>query len=437
MTVDKTVFDGLEYGAVYLTLSSSESVLPNKKIHLYIGLNSTIQYTCLTNSKGQVRLQFIGTGETRVVADTLYYNVGTDNFNNDYHVKYKFNLNAEEYLDYDWVNLEKQITFGEVPTTLTTPYMTEDKGFATKLISPNENNKALANMKVVFKKGTTVIDTVTTNTDGVAKITQETINSVLSSGTHTITISYNKLNSNNTTNTKYKASTVSGKYTLSDIETCTDLATFQCYTESYYATTYYRYGKKVKYGSDFLADHCKKRFYDGVIDDEGIHARTGVVMKCKSIATSNNCDIQFKLKLISNRSDGQFGGHFGLMYPSATSAEGSPMRFEIFRQKYNNPYSVINNVEEYSSSVGNGSAVKRFNIDFTTNKWHYVKFEVRKTYVNVCLLNEKGSVIDSFKRDYTNIYKKIVNLPTGLNPYIMTFLNDCEMIIREIRIDQK
>lgn len=424
--VTGTSCEGFAYGTSTIRLVDKDAKPLTSHSVLVQVLNSSgtsvRKYNVKTDSNGKVGVKFVGTAPSTSFTNILPVNIGQNNVNTQYTIKYSFNTSDTDCVSYPhYLTVSKNVTykFTKAYTMIKIEEMSDDT-LSARLIRKIDGIN-VASKPVQFVEGSNVLVTRNTDSNGLVTVGNDDITV---GGDHKLVIKFVEDN-------QYYGCQTSTKWTNVIVDDCTDLATFTTKLCTWYSTT----SNTRKYGSYKLRNYCKKLKKNGSIDDEyGVHAPTGVVMQCNSIHTTNHCDISFMLRIVSNRSDGQYGGHFGLMRANADTAEGSPMRYEIYRQKNNNPYSIINNVEYYNNGT---SAVKRFKMNFQTNKWYYVKFEVRSTYVTVYNLTEDGKVIDSYKRNYTNANGTTVTLPTGLNPYIFTFLDDCEMIIRQLKMEQK
>ena len=439
--------DGGIYGQHTINLvDKTEKGLSNHSVLIRVtdsNGNTVRKYSVNSDSNGLVGVSFVSSPPSTSFTNILPVNIGSNNIDTYYNIKYSFNTSDPDcatYNHHESIENTVKYTFTKIPTRLETPYL-DSEVFKVKLVTKNDGT-ALSGKTVKFIEGSTTVSK-TTDSNGIATIEGTDV----SSGDHT----FNPITFEG--DSTYSSSSTNGSWTNSYVEDCTSLATFTPLTESWYSSyenssSYMPSSRKtVK-----LRTQCGNRYTSGTIDEEyGIHARTGVVMRCNSIATSSNCNITFKLRLVSNRSDGGFGGHFGLMNPSMTSAEMAPARFELFLNpggsKSMNAIYIHNNSYDYRGSnpryyLHASCSTKRcyagksmtlancnlyrphgFNMNISMNKWYNMLFQVRGNYVTCKNLDTGESYIG-----YTGN-------TVGLNPYIMVYLNYCEMIVREIKIE--
>ena len=356
---------------------------------------------------------------------------------------------------YSLVSTSIQVAIGGIPTTLseyTNRKESDGNDLLVKLIDTNSGQE-LSNMTIKFFEGTTLLDTVTTNGNGIARCN----GAFLSIGNHNIKAQFEGTN-------VYSASETSFTFTAEFlIDTCNDLRSWSTILENWYASdgtstfgldvnninkgetqkercrkyeglttpsTYKRNCSRVNdipkssggYQHLFLRNYCNDLKNQATQDNNGLHAPTGVILRSKYLKTTENCTIQFKLKFayngINEKTTGkaavprEFGGHFGLMREDATTAEFAPVRLEVYRR---NSYCIVD---------GGNLTSNRYAYNFMENVEYTVQIHVtsNKTEINVLELNGTTS--------FTNSSSNFV----GLYPYIFAFTNGTELIIREMKI---
>lgn len=449
-----TSCEGFSYGKTTVQFVDKNNEPLAKHTILVQVLNSSganvRKYNVKTDSEGIVGVQFMGTAPSTSFTNILPVNITQNNVNTTYTVKYSFNTDEEGCISYPhYKTATKNVTykFTKAYTSLQTPYISEE-GFNVKLVTKT-GGTALSGKTVKFIEGSKTVSKVT-NSNGIATLLSEDIDG----GDHTFTIKFEE-------DSQYYASQTKGSWTNIIIEECNDLASFTPVAETWYKSSEnvanYSTGK-LRYYCDATYSPSSVKDSDLLDSEYGVKSLTGLAMKCNSISTSENCDVTFKLMFKSNRSDGGFGGHFGLMNPSATaSPEMAPARFEFFKNttgymralyihnnSYDNRADGITNVStrilylhdacdssrcrarrSLSVSECNLYRPHGFSMELKYNVWYNMVFEIRGKYITCRNLDTNQS--------HTGYAEKT----NGLNPYIFTYLNNCETYVRELRMEQK
>lgn len=356
---------------------------------------------------------------------------------------------------YSQVSTSIQVPIGGIPTTLqqyTNRKESDGNDLLVKLTDTNSGQE-LQNMTIKFFEGTTLLDTVTTNENGIARCN----GAFLSIGTHNIKAQFEGTN-------VYGPSETTFSFTAEFlIDTCNDLRSWATILENWYASdgssqygldvnginqgetqrercrkyeglttpsTYKRNCSRVNdiakskggYQHLFLRNYCNDLKTSATQDSAGLHAPTGVILRSKYLKTTDNCTIQFKLKYayngINEKTSGkeavprEFGGHFGLMDENATTAEFAPVRLEVYRR---NSYCIVD---------GGNLTSNRYAYSFMENVEYTVQIHVTSNKTEINVLELSGTTT------FTNSNSNFV----GLCPYIFAFTNGTELIIREMKI---
>lgn len=415
-------FDGLDYDMskvkVTSTVNKNTQNLKYKEvvIQLYTADEKyLLERSVETDNSGETGVSFVSSGNNARTSHGIQFNAGTSNFNKKYIAKYIFNgekKGEKPYPEYATAYLTVNITFGKIPTKLSTPYINEE-GFSTTLTSPNENNKTLNNMSIVFKENTFTY-TAKTNDKGVATLPS----SKVQGGTHKFNITY-------AGNDDYQPTEITGDWENEIIDDCSDMKSFDTLHENWYGNCYENrktWAHRVpNLGYTYLCDICHKKKSKGELDTEnGIHAPTGIVLRCNKLTTSLNCTVTFKVKFVCNQKNGIFGGHFGLVQPNYVTAEYAPIRYEEYGgPNWGNGYLVQNNDPQKTQWFDR----------LRPNQFYDVVFDITQ-------INSKSAKVKTSVNGGTPREAKYA-ISSGLHPYCMAFVDDCEVILREIRLKQK
>lgn len=412
---DKSIsFDGASFGNYQVKLfDKNAKALSNMNMLITVknkGNNKSSSNIATTNSSGVVAVDFVKQEPSKSVANTVPIVCDGWNIGNSFEVTFSFNTDSRDnlkYTNYGSSTFKGEVTFKKANTSMIS-YPTDDE--LKVVLSRSIDGVLLKDKNVVFTEGNVNI-TKKTNDKGEVTLLKDDVEG----GEHTFTVNFNG-------DAHYNSSQITAKWTNVIIDDCTTLATFTTYTERWYASSENRsWYRPSRWSYDRLRYYCNEVYNTGTVDEEdGVHARTGTVIKCNNLVSNGNCDITFKLKFVTKRGDGGFGGHFGLMAPDATSAELAPARFEVF----NNPGGYFN---KYFIHGNANNQVKSFKMSFKFDTPYNMVFMVRGKNVT-CKNLDTGEQYTGNVGKYSTV---------GLQPYIMVYLNYCEMIIRELKLELK
>ena len=402
--------DGGYYTKYLVKLVDKKGVaLADKEVFIKVtnlSNNKTLSGVAKTSATGECGVDFVEKIPTTTTSNLIPCVVRGWNINNNYKVQFGFNNNngkSSSYTNYASATFTGQMKFTKADTKMI--YTSNDDELKVQLMR-TVDGAVLSNKPIKFVEGNKTY-TKTTDSKGWAVLTEE---DEVEGGDHNFTIKF-------LGDDLYNSSQIATKWTNVIIDDCTTLATFTTMTERWYAS----YDNYAWYGRRRMRDYCSSVYNTGRVDDaDGVTARTGVILKCDNIASNGNCDITFKLKFKTGRDDGGFGGHFGLVQPDWKTAEKAPARFEF----YKNPYGYFNKYFIHGNDRNNVKNFKYMTFEF--DKWYNMMFQVRGQYVT-CKNLDTGEQYKGDTKSNT----------VGLQPYIMVFLNYCEMSIRELKMELK
>lgn len=407
-------------------LLANSSPLENYLLFLYVNNKSVA--TIRTNATGQYEYTFIPEAEGQKTITT----------------EYQGNSNYEKITSNTTVTVNKGNTHFDTDETITIPGKTSQN---ITIILKNAKNNTLTGKQVTITYNEETI-TKTTNTDG--EITIST--GVNDKGvTKTMQLSFNGDTNYNSTTTTITINW--GEY--QNLESCDDLDAFEPILEDWYAadgTSKYgldtnKLNNTAKCGEHAYKINCTtipktsgglpknnstllrtvcgdvktlKYVEKNGLDEDGIHAFTGVIMRSKNLVTTANCTVSFKIYFkygggSASIADRMFGGHFGLMDATATTAEKAPLRIEVYRR---NVYTIQNGTNLQSSTLA-------YKIKENT-KYNCV-FEIKGGNVTMKISDENNTLLASKTFTSDDSF-------ADLHPYAFAFTNDTEFILSEIKI---
>ena len=321
----------------------------------------------------------------------------------------------------------KQTSTTIVETKITTDTDKQAYGEFKLYYILNGNKIPLPNMQIKFKKGSTFLKdpnntpyTVTSNNVGIFKFEYQ----FDASGKYDITAVFEG-------NSNYLGCTHTFSIELKEeiIDPCEDLNNFITAPEKYYGSD----ENTSNIGGIALKTVCKNYHDKGYSDNEGIHATSGIILVSKNLKITQNCTVTFKVKFKESTlkpSIGMYGGHFGLVMwkDNTKTAEFADVRYELYQVgTVQNGY-IIQYDHRPNQKGEQWVPAQAFNL-FKPNTWYDMAFKLTPIDGEWCKLT---TIVKEFGLEK----ETTVPVRVGCSPYFMSFVDNSEVIMREIKITE-